>query len=120
MAKFYGNVGYIKNTEVQPGVWADQTIEKSYYGDVTRNTSRFQQSDGVNDDISINNIISIVADPYANENFQYIRYVELMGTKWKVTNAEVKYPRIILTLGGMYHGYSTRTSIDTGGNAGNS
>lgn len=110
MAKFYGNVGYIKNMEVQPGVWADQAIEKQYYGDVTRNTSHFQQSDGVNDDISINNIISIVADPYANENFQYIRYVEFMGTKWKVTNAEIKYPRILLTLGGMYNGYSTRSS----------
>ena len=34
MAKFYGNVGYIKNTEVQPGVWTDQTIEKPYYGNI--------------------------------------------------------------------------------------
>lgn len=120
MAKFFGKIGYIKNMEVQPGVWADRAIEKSYYGDVSRNTSRFQQSDGVNDDISINNIISIVADPYAKENFQYIRYVEWMGTKWKVTNAEVSYPRIILTLGGMYNGYSTRATVNTGGNAGNS
>lgn len=120
MAKFFGKIGYIKNMEVQPGVWADKAIEKSYYGDVFRNTSRFQQSDGVNDDISINNIISIVADPYAKENFQYIRYVEWMGTKWKVTNAEVSYPRIILTLGGMYNGYSTRATVNTGENAGNS
>lgn len=120
MVKFYGNVGYINNTEIEPGVWADQATERPYYGDVTRNTSRFQQTDGVNDDITINNIISIVADPYANENFQYMRYVEWMGTKWKVTNAEVKYPRIILTLGGIYNGYSTRTSNETGGTAGNS
>lgn len=111
MAKFYGKIGYIQNIEVEPGVWADKATERSYYGDVTRDTSRFQQSDGVNDDITINNTISIVADPYANENFQYMRYVEYMGIKWKVTNAEVRYPRIILSLGGMYNGNSTRTTI---------
>ena len=69
---------------------------------------------------NLENVLSIVADPYAKENFQYIRYVEWMGTRWKVTNAEVSYPRIILTLGGMYNGYSTRTTVNTGENAGNS
>lgn len=104
MAKFYGNVGYIETVEVKPGVWKEQVVERPYYGDLTRNTSRFQPSGGVNDNISVNNNISILADPYANENFQYMRYVEFMGTKWKITNAEVQYPRIILTLGGVYNG----------------
>lgn len=104
MAKFYGNVGYIKSVEVKPGIWDNQVTEHPHYGDVIRNTSRFQPSGGVNDNITINNDISIVADPYANENFQYMRYVEYMGAKWKITNAEVKYPRIILTLGGVYNG----------------
>lgn len=104
MARFYGNVGYVKTVETKPGVWKKQAIEKPYYGDITRNTSRYQTSGGVNDDININNIISIVADPYANENFQYMKYVEFMGTKWNITNAEVQYPRIILTLGGVYNG----------------
>ena len=103
MAKFYGNVGYIKNTEVQPGVWADQAIEKQYYGDVTRNTSRFQQSDGVNDDISINNIISIVADPYAYHNFHTMKYVKYNGTKWKVNDVEISEPRLIISFGGVYN-----------------
>ena len=104
MAKFYGNVGYIETVEVKPGVWKEQVIERPYYGDLTRNTSRFQPSGGVNDNISVSNNISILADPYANENFQHIRYVEFMGAKWKITNAEVQYPRIILTLGGVYNG----------------
>lgn len=104
MAKFYGNVGYVKTIEIKPGVWDEQATEKPYYGDITRNTSRFQSSGGVNDDININNIISIVADPYANENFQYMKYVEFMGAKWKITNAEIQYPRIILTIGGVYNG----------------
>lgn len=104
MAKFYGNVGYIKTVEIEPGLWEEQTIERPYYGDLTRNTSRYQSSGGVNDDININNNITIVADPYANENFQHMRYVEFMGTKWKITNVEIQYPRILLTIGGVYHG----------------
>lgn len=104
MAKFYGNIGYVKTVETQPGVWVPQVTERPYYGDITRNTSRFQQSGGVNDDINISNNISIIADPYANENFQYMKYVEFMGAKWKISNTEVQYPRILLTLGGVYNG----------------
>lgn len=104
MAKFYGKVGYIKSVEVRPGVWDNKVTERSYYGDVTRNTSRFQSTGEVNDDVNINNNISIIADPYANENFHYMRYVEFMGAKCKITNVEIKYPRIILTIGGVYNG----------------
>lgn len=104
MAKFYGNIGYIKTEEVEPGYWEEKVTERPYYGDITRNTSRFQSSGGVNDNIEVNNNISIVADPYANQNFRYMRYVEFMGAKWKITNAEVQYPRILLTLGGVYNG----------------
>ena len=104
MAKFYGNIGYIKTVEVDPGIWDSQTTERPYFGDLIRVTSKFQSSGEVNDNISFNNDISIVADPYANENFQYMKYVEYMGAKWKITSAEVKYPRIILSVGGVYNG----------------
>lgn len=104
MAKFYGKIGYIDTVESEPGYWDEKAIEREYYGDITRNTSRYQNGGQVNDDIVINNILSIVADPYANENFQHMRYVEWMGAKWKITNVEVQYPRLILTLGGMYNG----------------
>lgn len=104
MAKFYGNVGYSQTVEIEPGIWNEQIVERPHYGDLMRNTSRYQSSGDVNDDISINNNISIVADPYANENFQHMRYVVFMGAKWKITNVEVQYPRIILTLGGVYNG----------------
>lgn len=104
MAKFYGNVGYIQTVEVEPGIWVDKVTELPYYGDLVRNTSRFQSSGGVNDNITISNVISIVADPYANQNFQYMRYVEFMGAKWKITNVDVQYPRISLTVGGVYNG----------------
>lgn len=104
MAKFYGNIGYINTVEVEPGCWEEQSVERPYYGDLTRNTSRYQTSGGVNDNINISNNISIIADPYANENFQYMRYVVIRGTKWMITNVEIQYPRMILTVGGVYNG----------------
>lgn len=104
MAKWHGNIGYVETVEVQPGIWEEQVIERQYYGDVTRNTRTLQPSDGVNDNINISNNISIIADPYANENFHNMRYAQFMGTNWKITNIEVQYPRLILTIGGVYNG----------------
>lgn len=104
MAKFYGKIGYASTVETKPGVYEEQIVERSYYGDLIRNTRRLQSSDKVNDDINISNEISIVADPYATNNFHTMRYAIFMGTKWKISNVEVSYPRLILTLGGVYNG----------------
>lgn len=103
MAKFYGNIGYAETVEVKPGIWEEQIVERPYYGDLLRLTSTSQSSGGVNNNINIANSISVVADPYANKNFHQMRYVEFMGTKWQITNVEVKYPRLILTVGGVYN-----------------
>lgn len=104
MAKFYGKIGYANTVETKPGVYEEQIVERSYYGDLIRNNRRLQSADQVNDDINISNEISIVADPYATNNFHTMRYAVFMGTKWKISNVEVSYPRLILTLGGVYNG----------------
>lgn len=104
MAKFYGKIGYASTVETKPGVYEEQIVERSYYGDLIRNTRRLQSADQVNDDINISNEISIVADPYATNNFHTMRYAVFIGTKWKISNVEVSYPRLILTLGGVYNG----------------
>ena len=104
MAKFSGKIGYANTVETKPGVYEEQIVERSYYGDLIRNTRRLQSADQVNDDINISNEISIVADPYATNNFHTMRYAVFMGTKWKISNVEVSYPRLILTLGGVYNG----------------
>lgn len=103
MAKFYDNVGYAVMTETAPGVWSEQIHERPYYGDVLRNFRRLQGTSNLNDDVNIGNEISIISDPYANQNFHAIRYVEFMGTKWKVPSVDVQYPRLILSLGGVYN-----------------
>lgn len=104
MAKFYGVIGYVATTETEPGIWEEQLTERSYYGELVRNISKFQTSGGVNDDVNVSNEISIVADPYAIQNFQSMRYVTFMGTKWKINSIEVKYPRLVLSIGGVYNG----------------
>lgn len=104
MAKFYGEIGYGESVETAPGVWEDVVVEYSYYGDVLRNTRTLENGENLNMNINVSNSISIVADAYANEHFFAIRYVKWMGALWKVTNVEVKSPRLILQLGGVYNG----------------
>lgn len=104
MARFCGKVGFAVQTETAPGVWTEKIVERTYYGDVIRNSRRLQSSGNVNDNIEISNRLSIIADPYANENFHSMRYVKYMFSKWKISEVEVEYPRIILSLGGLYNG----------------
>lgn len=104
MAKFYGAIGYASTVETKPGVWEEQITERMYCGDLIRNTRRLESSRNLNDNINVSNEVSIVADPYANENFHSMRYVKFMGTTWKITSVEVRYPRLILSVGGEYNG----------------
>lgn len=103
MAKFYGKIGYAETKETALDVWTEGITERSYYGDVLRNTRRWESGENLNDNLNINNLISIVADAFAYQNFHSIRYIEWMGSKWKVTNVEVQRPRLILTIGGVYN-----------------
>lgn len=103
MAKFYGPIGFAKTVETTPGVWEEQIVERNYRGELTRNNRRLQNTNQLIDDITIANELSIVADPYVNDNFHSMRYVKFMGTKWKVTSIDVQYPRLILSLGGIYN-----------------
>ena len=103
MPKWYGKIGYGVTEETSPGVWTEEIVERQYYGDIIRNLRRLETSDQVNDNVSVSNEISIVSDPYAFENFHSIRWVEFMRSKWKVTSVEVQYPRLLLSLGGVYN-----------------
>lgn len=108
MAKYFGKIGFAETAESVPGVWKEQIVEHEYYGDITRNMSSRHQanSNELNEDILLSNQISVLADPYAFHNFQSIRYIEWMNTKWKVSSVEVQFPRLILEIGGVYNGDS--------------
>lgn len=104
MAKWFGKVGYAIPTEVTPGVWEDVITEHNYCGDINRNLDRLQSSEQLNDNVKIENEISIVADQFARQNFYAIRYVVYEGIKLKISSVQVQYPRLILSLGGVYNG----------------
>lgn len=104
MAKWYGPIGYAETVEVRPGVYKDEITEREYSGDLLQNSRSLQSANQLNDDINVANKISIVADPFAYQNFHSMKYVEFMGAKWKITRVEVNHPRLILTIGGVYNG----------------
>lgn len=104
MAKYYGTIGYAAEVEAESGVWINDIIERKYRVEILKHSLRYQSSGQVNDNVNISNRFSIVADSYAKENSHLMKYVEFMGTKWKISEITVEYPRLILTIGGVYNG----------------
>jgi hypothetical protein len=104
MARYFGRIGYGETIEDQPGVFVDNIVERSYYGDVIRNSRYLREGENLNFDLNVQNSISIVADAYANDHFFAIRYVEWAGVLWTVSSVEVQSPRLLLRLGEVYNG----------------
>lgn len=104
MAKWFGKVGYADTDMSEPGRWEEKIKERSYYGDVYRNTRLIQNPGDINDNVNISMQISIVADPFAKDHIHAMRYAEYMGTMWRITSAEAQYPRVILQIGGIWNG----------------
>jgi hypothetical protein len=106
--RFSGAVGYATSTETAPGVWRDVIEEKMYIGDVVRDTRRLDQSSlappALNANIALGNSFSILADPYAYDNFMNMRYIRWNGDNWTITLVEIKRPRLILTVGDLWNG----------------
>ena len=104
MAKFKGAIGYVSQVETAPGVWEDLATEKNYRGDVILNQERWQPTEGANDNLNLDNSISIIADNYAYANLGYIKYIVWHWQKWKVQSLAINRPRIVLQIGGLYNG----------------
>lgn len=104
MARFSGTLGFAQTVETTPGVWEDVVQERSYKGDVLQNFKRFEQGNDAHDGVRLTNQISILADPYAFENMNALRYVKLNGLYWEIQSIEINRPRIDLMLGGVYNG----------------
>lgn len=105
MARFHGKVGFSSSVESAPGVYVDEITEREYYGDVIRESKRWSSDpQKVNDDLKLDNRVSIVSDDFANLNWPQIKYVVMGGAYWKVSSVEIQRPRLILSLGGLYNG----------------
>lgn len=116
--KYHGKVGFVSFEEQTPGVDVGDPVEREYAGDVIRNTKRWDSAQQVNPNLNISNQISIMADPYARENLFAIRYIFWMGTFWEITSVDVQYPRLILSIGGVYNGPTVGSSSRFGGSNG--
>lgn len=105
MAKWFGKIGYVMPPqETEPGVWSEtEIVEKDMYGDLITDRRRRQNTNEINDSITLANTLSVIADPFIEANCSYLAYVEIMGTKWKITDIDASTrPRLILTIGGVY------------------
>lgn len=111
MAKYHGKIGFVQTKQIRPGVTVEVADERVYNGDILRSQKRWEQSSNqLNENLTLSNQFSIVADPYAYDNFFAIRYIWYMGAKWKVTNAEIARPRLLLTVGGVYNGPDAKSA----------
>lgn len=109
--KFHGRIGFWSgDVETSPGVWKAKIIERPYKGEILRNYRRFQNTENQNDNLVLQNQFSILADLYARENFDSIRYILWQGVAWKVTNVRVTYPRLLLDVGEVYSGERPETT----------
>ena len=106
MARFCGKVGFVQVAEQRPGIYLPgDPIERTYHGDaITRRVRLDNNRDSTNKDFVLSEEIRIVADKFAKENIGYMRYVVQHGFKWEIVSATFEYPRINLTLGGIYNG----------------
>lgn len=106
--KFVGTVGFwIDDVETEPSVYESTIVEKPYSGDLLKNTHKWSsQNSKVNSDFVISNKIRILADMYMNRNWQNIKYVKFNNnpTPFTVTEVDLDYPGITITIGGRYDG----------------
>ena len=104
--KWYGYIGFAESVQDpnDPTVYKNDIIEIPFYGDLKKlYKSDKEVANQINDNISINNIISVVANPFAMANFHKIKYITFAGTKWKITSVEVNYPRLEIYLGSAWN-----------------
>ena len=102
--KWSGTIGFADTSEDAPSVYVEHLTERRYYGDVVEFGRQMQGSGQINEDVTVGNQLSVLGDPFAQSNLYAMRYVTFLGQKWKVTGVKVQYPRLILTLGGLWNG----------------
>ena len=106
MNKWFGKIGFVMTVqdEVRPSKWIEKVVEKEFYGEVIKNYRRWEQGLSTNDDTNISNQISVLADGFAINNLQYMKYIEFSGAFWKINSIDIQAPRLILGIGGVWNG----------------
>lgn len=110
--KFSGKAGFrIDDVEIEPGVYEPKVVVKTIKGDVVSNRYQHQNSDkSTIDNVRITNQLLIVANQFFNEHIANLVYIEFQGVKWKVESFDIRPPRVVVSLGGVYNEQSTGNS----------
>ena len=103
MPKCSGVIGYALAGETQPGVWTEGITEKRYIGDIIKDNRRIVDQGEINGSINISNNISVISNRFMLDNMAFMKYITYMNSKWKISSVDIKPPRIIITLGGVYN-----------------
>lgn len=103
--KFSGKAGFrIYDVETEPGVYEPTVVVKPIKGNVVSNHYQHQNSDkSTIDNVRITNQLSIVANQFLNEHISNLMYIEFQGVKWKVESFDIRPPRVVVSLGGVYN-----------------
>ena len=104
MARFSGAVGFGEPIEIDEGVYDVKVTERQAFGDVVRSYRNNQDIGKVNSNINFDMAGSVVADDYLKKHLDLAVYVRWGTLYLAVTSVEMNHPRIILTMGGVWHG----------------
>lgn len=97
------SLGQVEDPQ-HPGVFSDAMKEIPVTGLLLREGQYPNRSvEGTVTNVALQNRISIVMDSRIEKHIFNIRWVTFEGVKFAVTSIEVKRPRIVLTLGGVYN-----------------
>lgn len=110
--KFAGMLGFVKTVQNpnDDSLYTTETTEKKVYGEVLRDMRNNEKNTQVNDNFTISNQFSIVANNFCYHNFQYIKYLTYLGVKWRVTSVETLHrPRLIISVNGVYNDPNDQT-----------
>lgn len=114
MARFYGMIGYGITEETSPGIYTESNMERPYYGEIIKNYRRWEAGERLNDNFDISNTFSILADEFAYSHIYAMRYVNYLGTNWKIKSVSIERPRLVLEIGGVYNEESPGSSTCVG------
>lgn len=104
--RYSGNIGFGTTSLINGTIDCYETTitEKPYKGDVLSYGKRYNFADSINGEVTITNVISVIADKYLIENFALANYITWNNVKYQISSIEVKAPRLLITLGGLYNG----------------
>lgn len=111
--KWFGKIGFYITEEVVKngigtGVFKARITEVPYRGDLIKDyRTQDNSSTGANENIHINNTVSIISDRFLDEHLMDIKYLTFKGYKFKVRAFTQVYPRLELQFGGLYNNDQT-------------